>query len=70
MVLDEHEEARMLGWEKVVEQSRSVGYVTEVDMTGECVSTLIAQVIGKLRASDKLEDKVTEVVESRQQKIS
>ena len=70
MVLDEHKEARMLGWEKVLEQSRSVGSVTEVDMTGECVSTLIAQVIGKLRAGDKLEDKVTEVVEAAENKLN
>ena len=65
MVVDQHEEVRLLKWEEILEQPRS-GTITEIDMKGTCasVNTLYSQL---MEAKTNLNETAEELKETKQE---
>ena len=70
MVVDQHEEVRLLKWEEILEQPRS-GTITEIDMTGTCASKVpikfyVKQLAAKLeKAETNLNETAEELTETQ-----
>ena len=72
MVVNQHEEVRLLKWEEILEQPRS-GTITEIDMTGTCASKVpikfyVKQLAAKLeKAETNLNETAEELTETQQE---
>ena len=67
MVVNQHEEVRLLKWEEILEQPRS-GTITEIYVTGTCVSAVIDTLNSQLmEAKTKLNETAEELTETQQE---